>query len=197
MSSGGIDLTGWQHAIRVVNRVGNGIDRAIRKALKREAQFFRTKIVQGIREQAPGGIPFAPLSANTLKTRALEGFRGKKALIRTGELRNAVVVVETEEGVFIGVLRTARNRSGQSLANVADIQENGAGPFIVPITLRSRHYLGAAGVNAPGPGRFVIIRIPPRPFIRPVFDKWGSGSQVKDRVLRSVAESFKGELGIL
>ncbi|HTP30230.1 MAG TPA: hypothetical protein VMK12_31800 [Anaeromyxobacteraceae bacterium] len=42
---------------------------AMDKAVLQEAQFFRTKIVEGIREQAPGGQAFKPLSPATLAVR--------------------------------------------------------------------------------------------------------------------------------
>ena len=51
---------------------------AFDKALMQEAQFLRTKIVEGIREQAPGGRAFAPLAPTTLAIRQFRGFRGTR-----------------------------------------------------------------------------------------------------------------------
>jgi hypothetical protein len=47
------------------------------------------KIVEGIREQAPGGRAFAPLEPTTLAIRQFRGFRGTKALLVAGDLRTA------------------------------------------------------------------------------------------------------------
>jgi len=167
---------------------------AVATAVRQEALLLRKQIVEGITNQAPGGTPIAPLAATTLAARKLAGFGGTKALLRRGDLRNSItVVVDGDEG-FVGVSRTARGRGGSSVANVAAIHEFGAGPFIVPLTPRMRRFLFAvlrkAGV-APDAGRgtgkgVVVIRIPPRPFLRPAFEAFKKGAQ--QRFLRRVAQ---------
>lgn len=194
--SAGIQKTGdWGKAIRIFQSVAENAGKSAQRAILKEGHFFRTQIITGIREQAPGGKPFVPLSPNTLRVRALEGFRGSKALMVRGDLRNGIQVIDSPEGVFIGVLRTARAHDGESLMNIVDILERGRGPFLVPITKASRGYLAAAGVMAPGPGGFVIIKIPPRPIFQPVFDKYGSPDQVRQRILSRMAADFKGQIG--
>src|SRR5262249_12092332 len=116
-------------------------------------------------------------------------------LMVTLELRNGISVVQSDEGVFIGILRTARTRAGASLVNVADIQENGRGPFLVPMTFKSTRFLHGAGIPSPGASRFAVVRIPARPFIRPVFETYAKPEQVRERVLTRISDQFFGRLG--
>ena len=85
-----------------------GMQAAFDKALLQEAQFLRTKIVEGIREQAPGGRAFTPLAPTTLAIRQFRGFHGTKALLVQGDLRNSITVTKDGDKVFVGVLRTAQ-----------------------------------------------------------------------------------------
>ena len=62
---------------------------SIDKAMLQEGQFLRTKIVEGIREQAPGGRAFAPLAPTSSALRRFRGFGGTKALIAGGDLGTA------------------------------------------------------------------------------------------------------------
>lgn len=113
----------------------------------------------------------------------MKGLGGTKALIARADLRNAVAVVPGGDEVFVGVPRKAQGKDGKSLVDVAAIHEFGAGPVAIPMTPAMRRFLfamlraaGAAerhtprGGQAGGGGRGVIIvRIPPRPFLRPSF----------------------------
>ncbi len=183
-----IERTGqWVQARAILRGASSMVRPMIQKAVLQEAHFFRRKIVQGIREQAPGGRKFAPLSPNTLRVRKAQKFRGTKALIRTGGLRNSITVKRVGDGAFVGVLRSARSKTGGSLANIADIHENGRGPFLVPITNKSRRFLNAVGIDPhPGP-RFAVVRIPARPFIGPVFEKFGKPEMSRRRILRRLS----------
>ena len=111
----------WKDAARILTGAGERLRGALDKAVVQEAQFFRTKIVEGIREQAPGGQPFKPLAPTTLAIRRYRGFKGTKALLVRGDLRNSIVVLRRAEGVFVGVLRTAKGREGHPLVNVAAV----------------------------------------------------------------------------
>lgn len=184
----------WAKAGRIFNSATRIITPAIRKSLLQEAHFYRKKIVTGIRKQAPGGKAFKPLAPNTIRTRRAEGFRGTKALTRSGGLRNAITVVRVGDGAFVGVLRSARSKDGKSLVNIADIHEHGRGPFLVPITAKSRGFLGSAGVQ-PVPGRVAVVTIPARPFIGPTFKKYGKPSDSKRRLLRRLAKNLRGKFG--
>jgi phage gpG-like protein len=113
---------------------------ALDKALLQEGHFYRQRIVLGIRRQAPAGQPFLPLAMATIAARRRKGFKGTKALIMTGDLRNSITVVKIGKDVFVGILRSTRHRGGQMLVNIAAIHEFGsrdgktpARPFIYPV----------------------------------------------------------------
>lgn len=184
----------WKTAKRILKSGTRVIKPAIAKTLLQEAHFYRKEIVKGIRKQAPGGKAFKPLALNTIRARRAQGFRGTKALIRTGGLRNAITVLRVGLGAFVGVLRTARSKGGDSLMNIAKIHEFGRGPFLVPITAKSRGFLGAAGVQ-PVPGRVAVVTIVARPFIGPVFKKFGKPSSSKRRLMRRLGQNLRGKFG--
>jgi hypothetical protein len=168
---------------------------AIGMALRQEAQLLRKEIVQGITRQAPGGEPFRPLSPLTIAARKLAGFGGTKALMRRGDLRNAVSVVVKEHEAFVGILRKAKGKDGRSLVNLAEVHEYGKGPIIIPMTPAMRRYLflllKRAGVTKKtGGGKGVVVTsIPARPFLRPAFDKFSRGA--RKRFLSRVARLLK------
>jgi hypothetical protein len=169
----------WAQARALLDGSAGRLGAAARRALLQEAHVLRNDIVRGITAQAPGGEAFQPLASTTLATRRMKGLGGTKALIARADLRNAVAVVPGGDEVFVGVPRKAQGKDGKGLVDVAAIHEFGAGPVAIPITPAMRRFLfamlraaGAAERHTPrgGGGRGVIIvRIPPRPFLRPSF----------------------------
>lgn len=193
----------WSRIGKLLEAAPRRLQAVFDKALLQEAQFLRTKIVEGIREQAPGGRQFAPVAPTTVAIRQFRGFRGTKALLVQGDLRNSITVVKDGDRVLVGVLRTARSRSGKSLVDIAALQEHGSQPIVVRITPRARAFLHAAFRHAglderssgqPGIG-IAIIQIPARPFLAPVFDKYAQPEQVSRRFLERVAALLGGDFG--
>ena len=189
----------WELARRVLAAGPARVKEALGTAIRQEAHLLRREIVEGITAQAPGGRAFEPLAPTTLAARRLAGFRGTKALLRNSDLRNAIVVIAEGNEAFIGVARTARAPKGTSLMNVASIHEFGAGPFVIPMTPRMRRFLFVllrrAGVEPRSRGGkvqgAVVVRIPPRPFLRPAFEAFSKG--VEERFLRRVARLLRLE----
>lgn len=194
------ELTGARAALR--------LRRAERIAMKQEAQFARKKIIQGIRKQAPGGQRFKKVSKTTLATRRARGFRGRKALIVRADLRNSITVKTSGDGEFIGVLRTARSRDGDRLVNIAEVMEEGrtlvqrATPKVLALLHRSFREGGLRGRNVKrsvtvgASSQVLIIKIPARPFLNPVFEElYGKGGKAQFRVLLRVARILKGDYG--
>jgi hypothetical protein len=187
----------WATARTTLERLGSRAEGGMRKALLKEAQLFRKEIVEGIAAQAPGGEAFAPLSALTLALRKLRGFRGSKALARHGDLRNSVQVTETPEGAFVGVLRTARAEDGQPLVDLAELNESGSRhPIVVRVTDKLRAlflalYLeGLTAAPLSATTQVLVVRLPPRPFLAPVWKKLRPGA--KERFEQNLAR----ELGL-
>lgn len=180
----------WDVARRALAGGGRRLGRALRQAVQIEAQRLRAEIVVGLRTQAPGGQPFRPLSALTLASRRLRGrdasgrftgggFRGQKALIRTGELRNSIAVIQRGDVAFVGVPKAV----GPARLRIAEVHEFGSDPIIIPITPKMRRFLAVlfkrAGRSRPtgsrGGSGVVVTQIPARPFLRPVFEQWKKG----------------------
>jgi hypothetical protein len=192
----------WSLARRILKNGSRRIEDALDKAVLQEAQFFRTKIVEGLRSGAPGGQALQPLAPTTLAIRRFRGFKGSKPLVVHGDLRNSIAVVKQADGVFVGVLRTAKGKVGQSLANIATVHEFGSRAIAVKLTPKMRRFLHAAfrsaGLDAPDGDRpstgIAVIRIPARPFLRPVFEEQGN-DEVAKRFLARVALLLGGDFG--
>jgi hypothetical protein len=194
----------WSKVGKLLASAPKRMRAAVDKALLQEAQFFRTKIVEGIREQAPGGLAFKPLAPTTLAIRRFRGFKGSRALMVQGDLRNSITVVKERHGVFVGVLRTAKGRGGRPLVNVAVVNEHGSPPIVVKLTPKARRFLHSAfrkaGLDRPGgegPSTGIaVIKVPARPFLGPVFQRYGANAdEVSRRFLERVARNLGGEFG--
>lgn len=197
----------WDKAEKMLKDADKRAKDAFGKALLQEGQFIRGQMVDGITAQAPGGEGFKPLSAATLAARKLAGFKGTKALIRHGDLRNSITVIKDGDDVFIGVPRTARQKNGKGMIDLAKVHEFGAGPFVVTITAKMRRFLFGVlfkkeqdngGIDKPfwllkGSGKKTIsIKIPARPFIRPVWKQHGQPAQLRARLEERMAKILKG-----
>ena len=132
---------------------------AVYKATVKNALILVKEIKKGIKSQAPGGQAFAKLAESTIKKKG-----SSKALIDTGFLVNAITQNIMGDKAFIGLLRTATNKSGDEIANIGAIMEFGA------------------TINHPNGG---IIIIPPRPFMHPVM------KQYRDEVTKNYQEAIK------
>lgn len=189
----------WEEAARFFHGASGEISKAIAKGQAEEARFLQRKVKQGLRTQAPGGKRFEPLSPLTLAVRKFQGFGGKKALIVRGDLRNSIKVKKGRDGWFVGVLRTAKSRDGEKMVNIAEVQEFGSGPIVMEVTKAMRGFLAAAftaafgGITAGGGGfstGIIVTRVPARPFLRPVFEKYGKGDEMKRRFLIRVEKAL-------
>ena len=192
----------WAKARTILAASDRKFRRAFDRALLQEAQFFRKKIIQGLTRGAPGGRRFQKLAKSTLRSRRFKGFRGRKPLIRTAELRNSVTVVKKREGVFVGVLKAARGKDGRKLFDIALLHEKGSRPIVIRITPKMQRLLavmfgGRRGLkkSAAGVQGIIIVQIPARPFLAPVFKRFARPSMVKNRFLARVAKQLKGEYG--
>ena len=143
--------------------------------------------------------PLAPTTGDT----SVPGLPGNKALLVQGDLRNSIAVIKDGDRVLVGGLRTARSRSGKSLVDIAALQEHGSQPIVMRLTPRARAFLHAAfrraGLDATSAGHpsigIAIIRIPARPFLAPVFDKYAQPDPVSRRFLERVATLLGRDLG--
>lgn len=184
----------WALARRLLESGPARLRSAVASGLRQEAHALRNEIVRGLTNQAPGGTAIEPVSALTLAARRLSGFDGTKALLVRGDLRNAVAVIIDGDVVFIGVPRKARSNGGKSLVDVAETQEFGGPPVVIPITPKMARFLAVLFKEAgkePSAGSgagVVVVQVPARPFLRPAFDAFRQGAS--ERFLRRVAKEL-------
>lgn len=152
----------WDRALEVMRGIEAKYDRAVNRGLHRVGVHVRDKIKRGIRDQAPGGKEFVPLHPATVAAKG-----SSKALIDNGDMVGAITYkITSPEQVFVGLLRTAKNKQGEELANLGHIHEYGR---IVRVTPKMRGYLAAVlGLHLKP--ETIAITIPARPFLRPVLN---------------------------
>jgi len=190
----------WSRARAFLSAAPQRLHTAIQTATRQEAQALRNEIVRGITSQAPGGEPLKPPKLLTLAGRRLRKFEGTKALLVRGDLRNSIGVIVEGDQAFVGVLRRAKSASGEDMVNIADVQEFGSQPIVIPITPKMRRYLFAlfkeAGISRKlGPSKgVVVVQVPARPFLRPAFEKFKHGADRRflERVARELGLSAPG-----
>jgi hypothetical protein len=207
-----ITLTGdWEKSKKLLIVLPLSITRAIDKAVLQEAQYFRTKVVMGFNEQAPGGKKFKPLEETTLALRRFNNISSTKALLVRGDLRNSIKVTKRSTllgaEAFIGVHKTAKGRSGSPLINIAYVHEFGSKTIVIEVTPAMRKYLmmvfsktigvsegtGGGGISM----GIIITKIPPRPFLQPVIDKDFNTLKARLRFQSRVLINLKGVMGIM
>jgi len=209
----GSKLTGqWTTGLKILEDTISKWDQAQDQALREEAHFLAKQIIQGITSGAPGGKAFKPLSPTTLAIRRFKGMKGSKPLMNRGDLRNSISVKKSGDGYFVGILRSAKGPGGAKVANIAEMNEFGSKPIVIQITPKMRRFLmaafraaglgqsqsGAGGAGGGGGVGIIVVQIPPRPFFRPVFEKYASNpNQVAERFLGRLAKRLGGQLGKL
>jgi hypothetical protein len=189
----------WAQARHLLQTMPYKLKTTVSIAFRQEAELLRKQIVQGLTKQAPGGKSFKELSVFTLAARRLKNFKGTKALIRRGDLRGAISVIVRGEEAFVGVPRKARDKDGNPVIDIAELNEFGSKPIVIPITPKMRRYLavlfkeagetaGSSGGKG-GSGKGVVVtRIPARPFLKPVFEKFSIGAE--QRLLQRIAHQL-------
>ncbi len=162
-----IELTGdWEQAREYLAAAPQDIDDALDAAVRALAEYFVGRIKKKI------GSNVGPPNA---KSTVMQKKRSK-TLIDTGDMRNAVTVVDAgKHSAFIGIPRNASARRGGSIANLAEIHEKGR-TIVQAMTPKQRRFLAALFKNAPPPTSskgtgVIVIHIPARPFIAPVFEE--------------------------
>lgn len=190
----------WGQAARILNAYSTRFGAVVDQAVKREALRYEIAMKEGIKDQAPGGVRFKPIS---LFTRLRK--RSSKALIDRGDLRNSIGTRRiTSKAYFAGLHRTAMSRDGESLVNIGAVHEFGA-DFKQTVTAKQAKFFLAMAMKGmwmpgvpkskdevfasiPKEGDVINIRTPARPFVAPVFEKLspGASKRVMDDVLKGI-----------
>ena len=188
----------WRRARALLAAGPAQLKSAVALSLRQEAEALRREVVRGLTRQAPGGSALKPPAETTLAARRLKGFGGSKSLMVRGDLRNSVIVKLRGDEAFVGIPRAARAQDGQSLIKIAEVQEFGSAPIIIPLTDAMRRFVFAvlreagepvgSGGDGGGGGGLVVVQVPARPFLRPAFEAFKAGAQ--KRLLARVASAM-------
>lgn len=199
-----IEKTGdWELAERILAATPRELERAIGKAVHQEALHFE-RLVK-LRLQAGPPPPLSPWTVAGRKTGSGKG--GDKPLNASGDMLGSISVVPNSVGEsekFIGIPRAATGHGG-NVMNLADIHEFGRS-ITVRFTPKMRRFLfgvllknlpaGGGGSSGSGTGkRFLVIRIPARPFIVPAFEEGAKEAQgrFEARMFRLLEPVMKGK----
>lgn len=201
--------TEWPKAETIVMTMAPEFRGVVNIAVRQEAQFLRKKIVQNITSGGnKAGAPFAPLSPNTIVSRRFRNRPVGKVLIDQADLRNSITVHVNGDEAFVGVHRTARGKDGRYLSSVAKVHEFGQ-TIAIPVTRAMLRFLMVMFKQADSPqqtskpgrlrvGGQLIVKVPARPFIRPVVEKHYLGPnavEARRRFLSRVGKLMRGKLG--
>ncbi len=175
---------------------------AVSQALKDEGKFFAKHLKKNLlKGGAPSGQPFEKLKKSTLDTRKLRGVRGRRPLIARGDMLKAITVKKAGTlAVFIGIPRGAKGRDGRSLAKIGATHELGEPTIKIPVTPAMSKFFallikagGGRGLTGRGKRKVIIVTIPKRPFMMPVFDKlYSNPAVVQSRFMLRVATNMGG-----
>ena len=155
----------WKKAKEVLEAAPADLEQALQAAMLALGNFLAGKIKQKIGSNIP-----PPNSPFTLMMK-----RSSKTLINKGDMRNSVGVVRTGKwSAFVGI--PASNAQG---VKIAQVHEEGR-VIVQRMTAKQRAFLHATlgkkasrvRTGAPSTG-ILVIHIPARPFIKPVFDEFG------------------------
>ena len=200
---------------------------AMDRAMGQEAHRLHRIIVKAFNAQGPKGKKWKPLSNMTIAMRRVQNFRGRKALMRGGDLRRSVKVVKEGHVWFVGVHRSAKGSNGVDLVDIASVHEHGSkGDIRITVNDKVRNFFLAMHLKSTTPAQrkrmakakrkggkgprlkfaimplkpsttTLVIRIPARPFIGPVWDAEEKtvARNIQIRTLRGVGlGQFAGQI---
>ena len=198
----------WGKAARILNAYSTRFGVVVDQAVHREALRYEKAMKEGLKDQGAGppgrdpvtgkfipgtGGRFAPLSPITIALK-----KSSKALIDKGDMRNSIGTRKiTLKAYFVGLHRTARNRSGASLANIGAVHELGA-EYTQRVTAKQARFFRALYMKGlwphedfrtvPREGSTIRTRIPARPFVSPVLAELapGASKRVLDDILKGI-----------
>lgn len=164
------------------------IEKAIRRAVLREAHWMRKQMVEGLKSGAPAGRTLTPNAPSTV---TLKG--SSKPLIASATMLNSIAVIRKGKGVFIGIRRSSKRG-----VNLAILHETG-GVIRQTVTSKQRRFLMMLSKKmfgrmfAPAVGSTMTIRIPARPFISPIVEKFAP--TLAKRIVHTFANVLGGDFG--
>ena len=169
------------------------------KAVLREAHRLRREMVKAYNRGGPKSAKWEPLKERTLAMRAAMGFKGTKPLMRTGDLRNSITVVQPEpSAAFVGFHRNTAMKNGKKAFSIASIHEFGKEPYGIHVTPGMRNFFMAMNIKSGGKVKplfssttIIIVEIPARPLMNPIWEenKDEAGERIASDTLKGVGLS--------
>lgn len=194
----------WEKTLRRYRLAPHLVRRFTDRLLRKEAEFFRSKIIEGIKTGAPAGKKLEKLSPWTIATRKMAGLSGRKPLVERAQMMRAIKAYRLDPNSYmVGVLPGAVNKEGTSLLKIARIQEEGMPGRVIKISKRMAAFLAILmrhmrktrrPKRLPGQSGYLFIKIPPRPFIRPVYDKFAKNERMVQARMRDRIEELAENL---
>jgi hypothetical protein len=178
----------WSGVASKLSSASKGFAAAADKAILREAHRIRTLIIRNLQTGgATAGKPFAPHSPLTFVIRKFTGRRGGTKPLMTTIGLGSVVVLKQGSTVFVGV------RKAKQFWRDASTHEYGA---TFNTTARQQRFLGAA-LRASGlpASKILVLKIPPRPFVGPVIEKFATQEMVTNNIRAYISEELGGFFG--
>lgn len=176
----------WDKMATLLTNAANPLvwQRASEKAIIKEVHRLRRIIVEAFNRGGPDGARWQRLSPMTNLVSRAYGKGDRKPLLDTGDLRNSIQVTQEGDGWFVGVHRNVKGKSGKKIIDIAELHENGAGPFRINVTDKMRKYFLWLNKKTGGQIKplklstsFIVVKIPARPFIGPVWEKEKNNSE--------------------
>lgn len=122
-NKGGIKKVGdWKRVGRITKTMRRDIEQINQRSLQRVALMAEGNAVKHVQNQDLNWQPLSPKYAARKQAKGLSS----KILIATSTMYQAITSVVRKGVGFAGVLRTARGKNGEVLANVAATHEYGS-----------------------------------------------------------------------
>ena len=176
-------LTGdWGKINNILNPAK--LRKSIRQCAAKVGNYGVSEVKKGIQSGAPAGQNFEPLQALTVWTKG-----SSKPLIDHGDLLGSVnyQVFNDNDGVFIGVKKGAKRKDGKDAVQIAAVHEFGC---TIPVTDKMRRAFAAKFQGIGIRKETTHIYIPPRPFLRPIFQSPDFQNMVSQIYVSALREVF-------
>ena len=168
---------GWEEAPKRLAERVERLRKSLEQAVLRAALVVEAEVKKGILDQAPGGHPLPALHPWTIalrlhglsaskKAAASSGDGGHKRLLNHGDLLGAIthIIGKDKLSAQVGILRTAKNRDGKSLVDIARVLSKGA---VIKVTPAMRAWLHYHDLHLKPSTTSIIL--PATPFLEPAW----------------------------
>lgn len=153
----------WNAARALLNGMGGRYNRAVTRAIKLEAQLFRSMVLRAFNTRGrSNGKAWPKLQPATIRRKG-----STKPLIDRGDLRNSVAVIDRGGAIFVGVPSNTRSARG---------------PIV---SIAAVHEYGKTIIQKRG-SKIVVIKIPRRSFIADTAGFHFKAKAVRERVAARV-----------